>query len=180
MKRWCRAPEREENIVGQAGNGMHFAIKPQKDQLPAIYCASQCVPWMDYHSLSKNGAGDAHIRVSRLLPSLIPLAVSRWCNKLSHSSPSVLLEFPITVVEWADLTCLEPPRDAMEVEGVLQTEVWSVSYDESQTHHAGEGPTLQIPQATVHSSLVADAWFAWHSMPVRERDGQRAAWGQRV
>jgi hypothetical protein len=26
-------------------------------------------------------------------------------------------------------------------------------------------PTLQIPQATVHSSLVADAWFAWHSMP---------------
>jgi hypothetical protein len=25
--------------------------------------------------------------------------------------------------------------------------------------------TLQIPQATVHSSLVADAWLAWHSMP---------------
>jgi len=24
--------------------------------------------------------------------------------------------------------------------------------------------TLQIPQATVHSSLVADAWLAWHSM----------------
>jgi hypothetical protein len=24
--------------------------------------------------------------------------------------------------------------------------------------------TLQTPQATVHSSLVADAWFAWHSM----------------
>lgn len=23
---------------------------------------------------------------------------------------------------------------------------------------------LQIPQATVHSSLVAEAWFAWHSM----------------
>ena len=25
--------------------------------------------------------------------------------------------------------------------------------------------TLHIPQATVHSSLVAEAWFAWHSMP---------------
>jgi hypothetical protein len=25
-------------------------------------------------------------------------------------------------------------------------------------------PTLQMPQATVHSSLVAEAWFAWHSM----------------
>ena len=24
--------------------------------------------------------------------------------------------------------------------------------------------TLQTPQATLHSSLVADAWFAWHSM----------------
>ena len=24
--------------------------------------------------------------------------------------------------------------------------------------------TLQMPQATVHSSLVADAWLAWHSM----------------
>jgi hypothetical protein len=24
--------------------------------------------------------------------------------------------------------------------------------------------TLQMPQATVHSSLVAEAWFAWHSM----------------
>jgi hypothetical protein len=26
--------------------------------------------------------------------------------------------------------------------------------------------TLQIPQATVHSSLVAEAWLAWHSMPL--------------
>lgn len=24
--------------------------------------------------------------------------------------------------------------------------------------------TLHTPQATVHSSLVADAWFAWHSI----------------
>lgn len=24
--------------------------------------------------------------------------------------------------------------------------------------------TLQMPHATVHSSLVAEAWFAWHSM----------------
>ena len=25
--------------------------------------------------------------------------------------------------------------------------------------------TLQTPHATVHSSLVAEAWFAWHSIP---------------
>ena len=27
--------------------------------------------------------------------------------------------------------------------------------------------TLQIPQAALHSSFVADTWLAWHSMPVR-------------
>ena len=26
---------------------------------------------------------------------------------------------------------------------------------------------MQMPHATVHSSDVADAWFAWHSMPKR-------------
>ena len=26
--------------------------------------------------------------------------------------------------------------------------------------------TLQIPQATVHSSVVDDPWLAWHSMPI--------------
>lgn len=29
--------------------------------------------------------------------------------------------------------------------------------------------TLQTPHATVHSSEVADAWFAWHSMPVKTK-----------
>lgn len=29
--------------------------------------------------------------------------------------------------------------------------------------------TLQTPHATVHSSEVADAWFAWHSMPVETK-----------
>ena len=30
------------------------------------------------------------------------------------------------------------------------------------------GRTLQIPHATVHSSLTALAWLAWHSMPKRK------------
>jgi hypothetical protein len=34
----------------------------------------------------------------------------------------------------------------------------------SNSECSGTGLTLQMPQATVHSSLVADAWFAWHSM----------------
>lgn len=29
----------------------------------------------------------------------------------------------------------------------------------------GKVLTLQIPQATVHSSVVDEPWFAWHSMP---------------
>jgi hypothetical protein len=33
--------------------------------------------------------------------------------------PSVLLELPVSVVEWAYLSGLEPSRDAVEVEGVL-------------------------------------------------------------
>ena len=37
--------------------------------------------------------------------------------------------------------------------------------------------TLQMPHATVHSSDVADAWFAWHSMPACTHDVPRcAAW----
>ena len=31
--------------------------------------------------------------------------------------------------------------------------------------------TLHTPQATVHSSLVADAWFAWHSIPTGKQEG---------
>ena len=43
------------------------------------------------------------------------------------------------------------------------------------TSHAGRKRyclTLQTPHATVHSSEVADAWLAWHSMPA----GTRATW----
>jgi hypothetical protein len=29
--------------------------------------------------------------------------------------------------------------------------------------------TLQTPQATVHSSDVAEAWLAWHSMPMEDK-----------
>ena len=43
---------------------------------------------------------------------IVPL---RSCTSL----PTVLLELPVAVVERADLTCLEPARDAVEVEGVL-------------------------------------------------------------
>lgn len=47
----------------------------------------------------------------------------------------------------------------MEVKGVLESRV-------SRNVNAWRMVklTLQIPQATVHSSDVAEAWFAWQSM----------------
>jgi hypothetical protein len=45
----------------------------------------------------------------------------------------------------------------VEVKGVLS----DVSHALGTARHV---LTLQMPQATVHSSLVAEAWFAWHSM----------------
>jgi len=69
--------------------------------------------------------------------------------------PSVLLEFPVTIIQRADLACLEPARDAVEMEGVL----YGVSLS-SQGYFLLRKLTLQMPHATVHSSLVAEAWFA--------------------
>jgi hypothetical protein len=75
---------------------------------------------------------------------------------VTHLS-TVLLELPVPVVQRADLARLEPSRDAVEVERMLV----DVSHVWRTVRHA---LTLQMPQATVHSSLVAEAWFAWHSM----------------
>lgn len=77
--------------------------------------------------------------------------------------PTVLLEFPVTIIEGAHLAGLEPSRNAVEVEsmlGWLATMGTGMLFESVSIQH-----TLQMPHATVHSSLVADAWLAWHSMP---------------
>lgn len=58
----------------------------------------------------------------------------------------------------------------MKVKCVLQRCVSDkvAGFKAARTHR-----TLQIPQATVHSSLVAEAWFAWHSMPKELRVSER-------
>lgn len=66
---------------------------------------------------------------------------------------TVLLELPVPVVQRADLSRLEPSRNAVEMECVLF--LLALIFCEMLAK-----PTLQIPQATVHSSLVAEAWLA--------------------
>ena len=36
----------------------------------------------------------------------------------------------------------------------------------TRPRHPNPRNALHVPHATAHSSLFADAWFAWHSMPV--------------
>lgn len=69
-------------------------------------------------------------------------------------STTVLLKLPVTVVQWAHLAGLEPARNTMEMEGVLVKMLAYVQLLRARIR------TLQMPQATVHSSLVAEAWFA--------------------
>lgn len=76
----------------------------------------------------------------------------------SHPLPTVLLKFPVSVVEGANLASLQPTRYAVEMERVLR---------ERSTGQSANGEldmaaqlTLQIPHATVHSSLVEEPWFA--------------------
>ena len=81
-----------------------------------------------------------------------------------------LLQFPFTVVERADVSRLQPSRDAVEVERVLRSprvRYWKKEGEGSQ--EKDRMLTLQMPHAALHSSLVAETWFAWQSMPGAHR-----------
>ena len=74
---------------------------------------------------------------------------------------SVLLELPVPVVQGTNLSGLEPSGDAVEVEGVVTPVANQFCANEKMKKIKQDS---HIPQATVHSSLVAEAWLAWHSM----------------
>lgn len=101
-----------------------------------------------------------------------------WCRNLRvfHlRSATIFLELPVPVVERTDLTRLEPAGNAVEVECMLWgcvSRALYLSIPRSLNHRLriptklprSRRLTLQIPQATVHSSLVALAWLAWQSI----------------
>lgn len=72
------------------------------------------------------------------------------CPMPDSALSSILLELPVSVIERTDLSCLQPSRYAVEMEGMLK----QVVSDRLKVHSTRL--TLQIPHATVHSSLVAD------------------------
>lgn len=88
----------------------------------------------------------------------------RWKDEEAY----ILLQLPFTIVERTDVSCLQPSRDAMEMESVLVQ-----SYIRSCTAKKRKGLTLQIPHAALHSSLVAETWLAWQSIPEIAKKSRR-------
>lgn len=99
---------------------------------------------------------------------LIPLSsISTWMSLLIPTCPKNK--------EYNCLTFAIPSHDCLE--DILDDSWASGIYNESGKHAVIISSTsmlercclypltLQTPQATVHSSEVADAWLAWHSIP---------------
>ena len=72
---------------------------------------------------------------------------------------TVFLKFPLAIVQRTNLTCFQPPRDAMKVKCLKRK-----TTSKARENHQSSLTWLHTPQATVHSSVVAAAWFAWHSI----------------
>ena len=85
--------------------------------------------------------------------------------------PAVFFEGPVAVAQRAHLPRLQPARDAVEVKCVVCEEAMGRRGWKMSSRRRSQGGTdasedaLQEPHATEDSSVLAEAWFAWHSMP---------------
>lgn len=79
---------------------------------------------------------------------------------------NTLLELPFTIIQRTYIARLEPTWDTVEMESVLWKEWRGWDLKESSS---SDKLTLQIPHAALHSSVDADTWFAWQSIPKWQR-----------
>lgn len=99
--------------------------------------------------------------------------------------PAILLEFPVTVVERADLAGLQPTGDAVEVEGVLrnssvrlaisEARMWQAYIADTPSHRAllarGRSLVGLAVDAQVHDVVATDGAVVNHDVPGPERHG---------
>ena len=76
----------------------------------------------------------------------------------------VLLELPVPVVEWADLPGLEPPRDAVEVEGVV-----AHAPRDRALLRRGRCLVCLALDAEIHDVVAADGAVVHHDVPRPKR-----------
>lgn len=88
----------------------------------------------------------------------MPSAVQ--CRSPPLNLTTVFLEFPVSVIERTDLTCFEPSRDAMKVEGMVT---------DAPSHGAfiasDRGLVRLALNAEIHNVVTADGTVVDHYVP---------------
>uniref|UniRef100_A0A1J3G4D8 Uncharacterized protein n=1 Tax=Noccaea caerulescens TaxID=107243 RepID=A0A1J3G4D8_NOCCA len=82
------------------------------------------------------------------------------------ASMAIFLKLPLAVVQWAHLSGLEPPADAMEVKGVVADPPSNSAF-----LAGGTGLISLTFDAKIHDVVPADCAIINNDIPGPERDG---------